>query len=288
MSLLKKEPLPTSKTITVISFNVFGAPFYAYKVLQYLFRTNVYKRLAYLADYLSNSDADIVNLQEVNTYGQYLFLKKRVRGYKYAYYKPFIFSPKGGVVIFSKLPFRETRYINFTRSGSVLNKSFIAGVMKRGLLVGFLKDMPLCVINTHLTHNTDHNWSSENRYMKFQKIQLDQIIMYLRGLESQSNSILLAGDFNVPKSANAFNQFVKEAKLTDIFEEHHTTTYHEQYTFKESKLGRVDHLLLLPNKHKIRILEKKHLFDEQVTLKSGKKIHLSDHMGLYAKLEIKY
>ena len=117
------------RTVSLVSFNAFGSPFYAYKVLKTLFMTHVYKRLLYLSEQLNLSDADIIALQEVNTYPQYIYLKMKLINFPYVYYKPYVQGPKGGLVFFSKLPFESFTYITFEKIGSFHGKSFIAQIL---------------------------------------------------------------------------------------------------------------------------------------------------------------
>jgi endonuclease/exonuclease/phosphatase family metal-dependent hydrolase len=274
------------KKLSLISFNVFGAPFHAQKVFETLFTTHVYRRLAYLTHELNASQSDVLALQEVNTYLQYLFLRRRLKKYPYVCYKKFLFGPKGGVVTFSKIPFTRVEYVTFKNRGVYWNKSFIADLIRRGMLVGKLKDLPISIINTHITHNIDHDYSPKNRFIKIQEAQLAQIAVYLQSIIASSNSVLLSGDFNIPKDSKQFPSFLKAAALTDVFHEYHESTYHPEYVFHATPLGRIDHIFLYQNGRNIKITDKKELFTDTVTLSNKVKTHLSDHIGLFASFEI--
>ncbi len=277
---------PTTRKISIVSFNAFGAPFHAQRVLKTLFTTHVYKRLFSLSEEMNASDADIIALQEVNTYPQYMYLRYRLINFPYVYYKRYIQGPRGGVVFFSKLPFEKVTYITFEKSGSFMDKSIVASLIKRGLLIGKVAGMPLEIINTHLTHNVLDNNSEEGNMGSIHTAQLAHIIEYTEGQTLQNKTIILSGDFNIPKSEMLFNEFLIRSQMIDVFHEFTESTYHEEYNYKNKPLGRIDHMFLLPNGNKVSILKKKQLFEEKVLLKNGQEHYLSDHIGLYAQFSI--
>jgi endonuclease/exonuclease/phosphatase family metal-dependent hydrolase len=274
------------KTLSVLSFNIFGAPFHAQRVFSTLFTTKIYKRFAAYAAIVNTMDVDIICMQEVNSYRQFYFLKKRLSQFPYVCYRRYIQGPKGGLVIFSKLPLTNTAYVTFKKSGVYWNKSFIAHLIRRGLLVAQVESMPVTIINTHLTHNIDHDWSSKAQIRSIHDAQLAQIIKNLSNKEHNERSIILTGDFNIPKSSTLFSDFLKNAKLIDVFHEHTSSTYHEEFTFKNVPLGRIDHIFLFPNGKEITVDEKKHMFEEKIETTAGEKLYLSDHIGLYARFRI--
>ncbi len=277
--------LEKKQELVIISFNAFGSPFYAYKVLKTLFMTHVYKRLLYLSDQLNKSDADIIALQEVNTYPQYFYLKARLVDFPYVYYRKYFQGPKGGLVFFSKIPFESISYVTFDKMGSLHGKSIIAQILKRGLLIGKVKGMALTVINTHLTHNLSHDWSENSAIRPIHTSQLAQIVKFLLKNKDNSESVILTGDFNIPKESDLFRDFLDQATVNDVFYEYTKSTYHEEFTFKDSPLGRVDHMFLFKNGSDVTIQQKKHLFEQKVTLRNGKQYYLSDHIGLYARFK---
>jgi endonuclease/exonuclease/phosphatase family metal-dependent hydrolase len=272
-------------TISLLSFNVFGSPFHAQRVIRTLFTTNIYKRFTYLANSLNTSDIDILALQEVNTYRQLFFLKKRLSNYPYVYYKRYLQGPKGGVVFFSRRACTDVNYVSFRKSGVYWNKSFIAHLLRRGLLTVNVAGIPATLVNTHLTHNLEHDWTARKGIRSIHDSQIAQIITHLNQKKIQDRAIVLIGDFNIPKDSQLFEQFVRHAKLKDVFEEQTKTTYHEEYTFKDIPLGRIDHIFLFPNEEKVKVLEKEHMFEDKVTLENGKQSYLSDHIGLYTKIK---
>jgi endonuclease/exonuclease/phosphatase family metal-dependent hydrolase len=274
------------KTLSIISFNAFGSPFHAYKAMTTLFSTHVYKRFFYLSDQLNKSSADIIALQEVNTYPQYFYLKYNLINFPYVYYRPYIQGPKGGIVFFSKIPFEEVKYITFEKRGRYSDNSLVARLLKRGMLIGRVKGMPVTVINTHLTHNPAHDWSKHSDIRPIHDSQLAQIIKYLHENVFGDKTVILAGDFNIPKSSELFKDFIERSKLVDVFHEYTRSTYHEEFTFKQSPLGRIDHMFVFKNNNDIKILQKEHLFEDKVILKNGKEYYLSDHIGLSAKFQV--
>ena len=277
----------TKETLSVISFNAFGSPLYRNNLLLSLLtkKTFIKQRFIYMADKLNDSDADIISLQEVLHYGQVLLLRQRLTRFPYVYFKWYITGPKGGLVIFSKLPFSSLEYSTFKQKGDYRNQTIIANIVKRGLLIGKLRDLPVTIINTHLTHNPDDDWSETNRFRKLQEAQLEQIVQYVKQ-HPPTQSLILAGDFNIPKASHFFQPFLQQTGLIDVFKEFHSTTLREEYQPKSAFIRRIDHIFLLPGKNKIDILDKHHIFEEEITLRNGKTHILSDHIGLFATFSV--
>jgi mRNA deadenylase 3'-5' endonuclease subunit Ccr4 len=89
---------------SLLSFNVFGAPFHPTKLFKSLLRTHVRKRFRLLAKEITNAQIDILALQEVHTYPHFFVLKRHLTNYPFVLYTPSLYGPKGGLVIFSKIP----------------------------------------------------------------------------------------------------------------------------------------------------------------------------------------
>src|SRR5207245_9554571 len=128
------------------------------------------------------------------------------------------------------------------------------------------KGMPITIINTHLTHNPQHDWSKESPFMNFHTSQLDQITAFIKGHSFSNNSLILSGDFNVPQATPLFKQFLKETHLTDFFSDFYTPTVHAKLVKESNTVIRIDHIFIQSGDSKIKTIEKKQLFEEQVIL----------------------
>src|SRR5687768_3605358 len=139
-----------TKPVSVINFNVLGAPFDPYNIRKTIFRTNIRKRNKEAAQKLNTSNADIIALQEVATYTQYRIFKKHLTNYPYIVYQKFLVGPKGGLVIFSKIPIKKHSYQTFKNKGGYRNKSIVGHAMRNGILIAKCTDFPLYILNTQL------------------------------------------------------------------------------------------------------------------------------------------
>lgn len=270
--------------ISIITFNVFGVPFNGNKIIKSLFRTRIRKRFRAIGKLLNDSKADIICLQEVYTIPHLNILKETLAKYPYCYYKLFLLSPRGGVITFSKFPMETVEYADFIEGGKWHNKSVVGKISKRGLLITKLKEHPYYIINTHLTQNSDHDWSENNRYIPMLKSQLDEVIK-ATALLIKNNIVILAGDFNMPKKSEIYQQFIRTSSLFDIFNEHEIPTARNIPILDSKNIGRIDYIFITKNATLKKVSEK-HIFTKKVAITPNEKIYLSDHIGLQVDLEL--
>ncbi len=270
--------------LSIASFNIFGAPFYGNKIFRSLFRTRIFERFHIIADYFSKSGVDIVALQEVHTFRQLRFLKDRMQNFPHVLYEQFLYGPKGGVVIFSKIPFEHMEYVDFNKRGTFFNKTIVAKIGRRGILMGKLKDSPVYIFNTHLTQNSDHDWSPQNRYVPFLVSQLKQVAETIASLSSK-HTVIIAGDFNMPKTSPYYEWFIKHTHLKDIFNKYYSATYHKELLKQGHTIGRVDYIFV-NNTKRITALNTMHIFKRKVQIDPAHVAYVSDHIGLKADIAI--
>jgi len=247
---------------------------------------DVMKRLPETAKVLSEQDVDIIALQEVHTYLILNLLRKKLSAYPYVLYKKYIYGPRGGLVIFSKLPVENFQYINFEQRGAFTNSSLVAHIIKNGVLMCKLKNSPLYILNTHLTPNLDFNWTEKNRFYNFLNSQLEQIASIVNTLISNKYNVVVAGDFNTSKDSNLYKHFLSKSNLIDIFEKFNSPTLHQVYLAKNKKAKRIDYIFLRAVNSKPEIKMKEHIFTKKYSLGNGKMRYLSDHLGLKTEISI--
>lgn len=276
----------TSKSISIISFNAMSA--FNFNTIHGLFLSkDITKRLPKTAKILEEQNSDIITLQEVHTYFILKLLKKTLPTYPHVAYKKYFYGPRGGLVIFSKLPLEETEYFDFKKRGAFTNSSFVAHLIKNGVLMCKLKEIPVYILNTHLTPNLDFNWTEKNRFYSYINAQLHQIAQLVNKIGSNKNHVILAGDLNTSKNSKLYKSFLSEAKLVDIFAEFNTPTLHQEYLAKNKTARRIDYIFLSSSDSKPAVLKKDHVFTEKVLLSNGKLRYLSDHIGLSATINFK-
>ena len=272
----------TSFKLSIISFNAMSV-FNFDSLHGLLISRHIRKRQDKIAEVLLEKNPDIIALQEIHTYYILSALKKKLN-YPYVAYKKLLYGPKGGLVVFSKHPFESIEYVDFKQRGSFFNSSFIARVIRNGILVCKLKGFPLTVLNAHATPNLDHDDSEQNRFIKYIESQLEQIAGLTNEIVNQNQNIIVAGDLNVAKASSAYRKFVEISKLKDIFEKFDTPTQHQEYLPRHKKVKRIDYIFTKDNDLHVKVLSTEQLFAEKYNLTQGNKQYLSDHIGLWAKL----
>jgi len=262
---------------SVLSLNMFGTPFHPKKILRTFFRNDVRKRFRAIARVIEASNIDILMLQEVHDFPHYYFLKKLLPQYKYISYKKMLYGPRGGLVIFSKYPLERAHYYDFIDKGSFYNKSITGYISVKGFLSVRVQATNIWIINTHLTQNSDHDFSESNRYAGLLKSQLKQIIVHLHSLQNKNDRVILGGDFNMPKDTKFYNNFISESKLVDAFAQDSFTTYHKSFLPEGASVGRVDYIFSSPSLHPIRT---EYILKTSLKDNDGIDFYASDHIGL--------
>lgn len=265
---------------SLLDFNTFGTP---------VFARDITKRYKKIAEIIDESQTDIVCLQEVSTYYHLHLLKKYLKNYPYIYKKNYVYGPKGGLVIFSKVELENIAYQSFSTLGSLKNLSFYTHLIKNGVLFAKVKDHPLYILNTHLVTDWEFEWSPQNNYYATVQTQVREVIKQVQQLAKHGQSILLMGDFNMKKHSKLYEEILKETHMIDTFEkETHPTYFMERldYQFKGKTSERIDFIFAKQEQAKIATRKPTHLFEQQERLINGKMSYLSDHIGLRIEVEI--
>lgn len=269
-------------TISLISFNTLGVP---------VMSRSLTERYVALANMIKETDANVLAFQEVHTYVHLQILKKLLKNeFPYVIYQKFMYGPKGGVVTFSKLPLESVGFSRFSNHGSFRNITFYGRLIRNGTLVCKIKGCPIFILNTYLTTNPAANWDKMNLQAKIQETQVRDIAQIVTVLKENNSAVVVAGDFNFPKASAAYRLFADLTNANDTFDNFSIPTYifnTKLYLFHSKKSERVDYIFLIKGKQNIKIKKTDHVFNEEVRLFTGKKRFLSDHIGLYTKLEFK-
>ncbi|HVZ58686.1 MAG TPA: endonuclease/exonuclease/phosphatase family protein [Patescibacteria group bacterium] len=273
----------SQKDLKVLSLNVFGTPFHPKAIVKTFMRNNVRKRFRLIAEEINRTNADILFLQEIIDYPHYIFLLRLLKEYRYKAFKGIFYGPRGGLVILSKFPLEHTIYYDFLEKGKLNNKSVTGHLSVRGILLTQLKGTNLWLGNTHLTQNSDDNWSAGNRFLPLLASQLTQVAVHTQVILSRKEQLILAGDFNVPKGSPLYQNFITESTLQDFFTYDDFSTYHQEFLPPGHRVGRLDYILASPS---IKLHDTSYILREQFTDNLGKKFYASDHIGLVARCKI--
>ena len=236
-----------------------------------LFRGRTRARMDALAHLIEDSGYDIVCLQEVISPLILARLRKVTTSYPHMACARTFPLVRGGLVTLSRQPIVRTHYEPFTlarpaRPEWLLNKGALFARVK--LPGGYLT-----VVNTHLSANMDMDWSPSNAYTKVERAELNQLSAAVTRIDP-AESLLVMGDFNVPRDSPYFAAFASGAGLQDALAGSTEPTYRPDY----ANIGAIDQLLHRPGlKAETRVV-----FKDDVRLPGGDRAPLSDHYAIEA------
>jgi len=279
----------TENTISVVTFNTLGAPFIRghqkknYLLLTYYLR----RRFSKLASVLNDSEADVLALQEVHLYPLLFLLKRRLTNYPYIFYKPYIYGPRGGMVMFSKYPLSDCHYIDFKKHGSFRDKSFIFKITQNGIVVVRVAERNTYVLNTTVSADADHDWSPQSKYNSLNSLQLSQIAYTMNTLAALKSTVIAVGDFNMKQDSALYHDFCAQTNAENIFAKAAIPTQHPDFLPKDlPETPRLDYVFVKSTR-KIETVDMHHLFRDKFLI-GNKELFLSDHLGLFAKLSLSH
>jgi endonuclease/exonuclease/phosphatase family metal-dependent hydrolase len=146
------------------------------------------------------------------------------------------------------------------------------------MLTATLQDLPIGLVNTHLSPNFKNDWSENSRYSPILRSQIDELHKYLVSHQERYKHILISGDFNIDKGSHV-HDFMKTLECVDIFESDVVPTYHPEFTKTKNEKYQVDYILL-KSTGDYSILNKEHLFRQKIPLSPERSDFVSDHLGL--------
>jgi endonuclease/exonuclease/phosphatase family metal-dependent hydrolase len=209
-----------SSQLRIVSFNIWDLP--------YWFVKNRKQRILQIAEYLQRLDAEIICLQESfdvhhrRLLYEHLGLERYYAsgGFEETRKVPLAsFDTTGGLVIFSKFPIIQYKFIPFNQ----FTPSLIEHIGRKGLLEATI-ETPYGVIQVFNIHlHVGKNFLAHSIRVKQLKSVLDR-------MKSQPNlPIILAGDFNE-------NALMEQKKFVTILQSRGLThsLYFEQYEFMPS------------------------------------------------------
>lgn len=263
--------------ISLVTFNTLGTPFFA---------PDITKRYREIAQLINNGPYDIVCLQEVFTYYHFFLLKKNLPFFPYVAYKKNLSGPKGGLVIFSKLPFSNKEFIaySYPTNGYV---PFYTKIAQHGILSIKIASSPLRICTTHLSSDIVHDLSPKNKLYSLVKHQSEEVAKIINDYTKKGEQLIIMGDFNIAKHSSLYKEFLKNAHVTDVFADDEQPTYYPDRInyFYRSPAGRIDYIFSKNFRRTASFQNIMSIFKDKVTFSKKKNAYLSDHIGLHCTLE---
>jgi len=200
---------------SLLSLNTFGIPFFL-----------SWGRLVRLARELERHGPTVVCLQEIQQNAYTPLLIRHLATYPYRAIFPYIYAPKGGLGVFSRIPLIQQRFESYLDRGLRFFITFADWALFKGVLVVHLQvdGVDIFVINTHLNANYSGDWHRKNPLALVQLSQVQKICTLLEGLPSNALTIL-CGDLNFPRTSFLYEELVTKNGLIDPLRDDLRPTY---------------------------------------------------------------
>jgi len=248
-------PSKNQDSLNVVTLNVSGLPYPPHLPL----------RMRAIAAYFDASDADVLLFQEVHTYKLLRFLKNNLPSFTHGTYVRTVFGPKGGLVIFSRLPVDGVRFTGVTNG------------TKKGMLITRINGVTF--VNVHLSANKDGDWSPHNRYHAKQSIQLNDVA---RQLSQIGGKMVVGGDFNLARHSDLYDMFVDRAHLLDTAGGNDIPSFHMAFLPTDRIPKCIDFIFT----RELRTLSYRHHFETPIVLAPDLEGYVSSHHAINAQLAL--
>lgn len=265
-------------SLSLATFNTHGVPLPSARDIE---------RFRLLCHELDTLSLDVITLQEVWSSRLLRLLQHELPHYPYQAYRRGWLGPQAGLVILSRLPLQAASFVPFPPVAEPKKKRFVnrlkRALKRKGALVCTLRDHPMALCNVHLVANGDADWSEHSRYYAAHQYDLGQLVHLLSTLTTQT--VLIAGDFNIPKDSNLSRQFLQHTAVIDLLEMDITPTFHPEALAPGQQAHCIDYLLLRCATD-VCIQRTARLFEQKRLFSSSDEFFLSNHVGLMAQVEL--
>jgi endonuclease/exonuclease/phosphatase family metal-dependent hydrolase len=262
--------------LSLFTLNCFGVPF-----------LSTHARLKTLGQALNESQVDVLLLQEVQLARYVPILREVFSNFSYSAHEPFLFAPKGGLLILSRYPLIEAEFTLYAKRGPLHTPAAADWMLHKGFLkarVALPGIIPVTVINTHLVANYSADWSKSNRYARHQLAEVRQLAAAVNHVPHDA-LVAVGGDFNFPRRSWLYHEF---GRLTGTYDPLHASdepTFRPPRLFRSRHTHALDHVFVRkPRRAECRATARIVLQDP-IELVNGRQGHLSDHYGIQAEIE---
>jgi endonuclease/exonuclease/phosphatase family metal-dependent hydrolase len=254
---------------SLLTFNCYGVP-----------APGSAARLALLAQTLNDENVSAVCLQEVQSNRYRRLLERTAARYPHHAYEPFIHAPKGGLLTLTQLPIIDSEFVLYTERGLWYTPALTDWILHKGILLTRMNcgDLPVALINTHLTANYTGEWGRRNPFARHEYNQLQQLAALVKALPAET-LVLVCGDFNVPRGSWLYDAFIEASGLRDPLKGDMQPTLRPPRAMPARYAAPIDYALVrapaLPN---LKIASRLR-FGEKVASAGGQQ-YLSDHCAV--------
>lgn len=263
--------------LSLLTFNTLGTP---------LFAPDITKRYKAIGRLINERDYDIVCLQEIFSYYHLFIFRKTLTAFPYVSYKKNALGPRGGVVIFSKLPLSKSEFYTYNIPEKV-QFPFHTKLAQNGILSSIIEPFSIRISTTHLTSDIEHNLTPKNKFYYLIESQSQQAANIFNTYAKNDQSLIMTGDFNIAKHSALYKEFLNKTHAKDTFANDEIATYYKErlgFYFKANTSSRIDYIFY--KSKQIKSIMTEHVFLEEETVGKSKKSYLSDHIGLHCILSV--
>lgn len=258
---------------SLLTLNCFGAPGW-----------NTTLRLRQLGEELNQSDYAIACLQEVQThYYRRLLIEACNHFYPAQAYKDFLHAPKGGLLTFSRSKLRRVQFQLFADRGLWYTPALADWILHKGVLISESEcdDMPVIVMNTHLTANYTGDWSRSSVFARQECRELMQIAGLVHA-QPRDALVIVCGDFNIPRGSWMYDQFISESGMIDPLADDVRPTFRPHAMMGNHYAAPIDFTFYRPPENMAMQVESTLRFQDKMRI-GGRRLHLSDHIAIEAR-----
>jgi endonuclease/exonuclease/phosphatase family metal-dependent hydrolase len=248
--------------------------------LNVLFRGDVRTRMRALSVLFEQSDYDIVCLQEVLWRGSLRLLRAEAPSYPHVAASGAILL-SGGLAVLSRWPLRRVGFTRYAMSKPIRPELLMA----KGAQAVVVRTPAgeLAVVNTHLSANSDDDWSPANRFTAIARAELGQLGQVVDALDP-ALPVVVVGDLNVPRESAALAAFREAAGLHDVLAGDTRPTYRPTPSWATPPA--FDHVLIRAGAGAQLAGQARLVLQDAVRLPDGRSMFLSDHYGIETDLRL--
>jgi endonuclease/exonuclease/phosphatase family metal-dependent hydrolase len=255
---------------SLVTFNCFG-----------VLAPTTRRRLLTLARELNGGEHSIVCLQEAQAHAYNNALIRACTQYPNSSYEPFVYAPKGGLLTLARLPIEGRAFTLFRERTVVSPLAMMDWALHKGVLLTRVSvaQVPVVVLNTHLSANYRSNWSPNIAYARVEHAQLMQLAEIVRA-QPPAALVVAAGDFNIPRGSWLYDDFLAASGMVDPLAGDERPTHRMPRGIPARFARPIDFALLrLPSLPGLAV-QSDHCFDQPLPLIGGRSGYLSDHVGI--------
>jgi endonuclease/exonuclease/phosphatase family metal-dependent hydrolase len=197
---LRVDDMESNVGLVVVSHNVFGAPGVgAYKA-----------RMLKIARRIQSEKPDVVMLQEVYTRGGLKRFRSLLPDLPYATFLPGRIGPKAALLVLSKEPVDEVRFLEFSNRWQEAGKGYRKGALA-------CKIAGVWYVNFHISSNPKALWHEPNPVLEAQARQIDMLVKFIN--ELGDGPMVVGGDSNLARDTKLYQRLETGARLTNPFDD---------------------------------------------------------------------